>query len=154
MEFRRRDNDYDVHTQIVVSPEDDIELRRVTITNQSRSRRTLDITSYAEVIIANPAADNIHPAFSNLFVQTEIVEQRRAILCTRRPRSEEEKNPWMLHLMAMHGTDIEQISYETDRSVFIGAGKLPVIHRPWDHPPIFSGRFPTARVRCLIRLSP
>ena len=122
VEFRRRDNDYDVHTQIVVSPEDDIELRRVTITNQSRSRRTIDITSYAEVVIANPAADKIHPAFSNLFVQTEIVEQRRAILCTRRPRSEEEKNPWMLHLMAVHGTDIEQISYETDRSRFIGRG--------------------------------
>ena len=122
VEFRRRDHDFDVHTQIVVSPEDDIELRRITITNQSRSRRTIDITSYAEVVIAHPAADNIHPAFSNLFVQTEIIEQRRAILCTRRPRSEEEINPWMLHLMAVHGTDIEQISYETDRSRFIGRG--------------------------------
>ncbi len=122
VEFRRRDHDVDVHTQIVVSPEDDIELRRVTITNQSRSQKTLDVTSYAEVVITNPAADKIHPAFSNLFVQTEIVEQRRAILCTRRPRSEDEKNPWMLHLMAVHGIDIEQVSYETDRSRFIGRG--------------------------------
>jgi len=122
VEFRRRDNDFDVHTEIVVSPEDDIELRRVTITNHSRSRRTLDMASYAEVVIANPAADKIHPAFSNLFVQTEIIEQRRAILCTRRPRSEGEKTYWMFHLMAVHGTEIEQVSYETDRTRFIGRG--------------------------------
>jgi len=122
VEFRRRDNDFDVHTEIVVSPEDDIELRRMTITNHSRSRRTIDIASYAEVVIANPAADKIHPAFSNLFVQTEIIEQRRAILCTRRPRSEGEKTYWMFHLMAVHGTEIEQVSYETDRTRFIGRG--------------------------------
>lgn len=126
VEFRRRDHDCDVHTQIVVSPEDDIELRRVKITNQSRARKTLDITSYAEVVITSPAADKIHPAFSNLFVQTEIIEQRRALLCTRRSRSEGEKNPWMFHLMAVHGTDIEQISYETDRSRFIGRGNTLV----------------------------
>jgi cellobiose phosphorylase len=122
VEFRRHDHDFDVHTQIVVSPEDDIELRRVTIANHSRTRRTIDLTSYAEVVITQQAADKIHPAFSNLFVQTEIIEQRRAILCTRRPRSEGEKNPWMLHVMAVHGTDIEQVSYETDRSRFIGRG--------------------------------
>jgi cyclic beta-1,2-glucan synthetase len=122
VEFRRQDNDFDVHTEIVVSPEDDIELRRTTITNHSRSRRTIDITSYAEVVIANPAADKIHPAFSNLFVQTEIIEQRRAIVCTRRPRSEGEKTYWMFHLMAVHGRDIEQVSYETDRTRFIGRG--------------------------------
>jgi cyclic beta-1,2-glucan synthetase len=122
VEFRRQDHDFDVHTKIVVSPEDDIELRRTTIENRSRSRRTIDVTSYAEVVLAPPAADQIHPAFSNLFVQAEIIEQRRAILCTRRPRSESEKNPWMFHLMAVHGKKIEQISYETDRTQFIGRG--------------------------------
>jgi len=122
VEFRRRDYEFDVHTEIVVSPEDDIELRRVTITNQSRLQKTIDITSYAEVVMTHSAADKLHPAFSNLFVQTEIIEQRRAIVCTRRPRSEQEINPWMLHSMAVHGQDIEQISYETDRSRFIGRG--------------------------------
>src|SRR5205085_2191415 len=89
-EFRRRDHGYDTHTEIVVSPEDDIELRRVHIVNRSRSRRSIDITSYAEVVLAPAAADAIHPAFSNLFVQTEIIGERQAILCTRRPRSREE----------------------------------------------------------------
>jgi len=121
-EFRRRDNDFDTHTEIVVSPEDDIELRRARITNLSKTRRTIEITSYAEVVLTSSAADEMHPAFSNLFVQTEIIDQRQAILCTRRPRSLDEQSPWMLHLMTVYGADIEEISYETDRMQFIGRG--------------------------------
>jgi cellobiose phosphorylase len=121
-EFRCRDHDFDTHTEIAVSPEDDIELRRITITNRARIRRTIDVTSYAEVVLASSAADALHPAFSNLFVQTEIIHQRQAILCTRRPRSLDEQAPWMFHLMAVHGADIGEISYETDRMRFIGRG--------------------------------
>ena len=121
-EFRRRDHGYDTHTEIAVSPEDDVELRRVTLTNRARTRRAIDVTSYAEVVLAPPAADALHPAFSNLFVQTEIIRKQRAILCTRRPRSREEHPPWMFHLMAVHGAQIGEISYETDRMRFIGRG--------------------------------
>jgi len=128
-EFRRRDSvgdgngDFETHSEIVVSPEDDIELRRIRITNRSRQRREIDVTSYAEVVIAPPAADALHPAFSNLFVQTEIMRERGAILCTRRPRSLGEPAPWMLHLMAVHGADIGEVSYETDRARFIGRAR-------------------------------
>ena len=122
-EFRRHDNDFESHTEIVVSPEDDIELRRLRITNRSRTRRTIDVTSYAEVALASPAADALHPAFGNLFVQTEIVPSRQAILCTRRPRSLQEQPPWMFHLMAVHGADAGIVSYETDRMQFIGRGR-------------------------------
>ncbi|MBI1966020.1 MAG: cyclic beta 1-2 glucan synthetase, partial [Betaproteobacteria bacterium] len=122
-EFRRSDHDIDTYTEIVVSPEDDIELRRIRITNRSRTSRTIDVTSYAEVVLASSAADALHPAFSNLFVQTEIIRQRQAILCTRRPRSLEEQAPWMFHLMAVHGADVGEVSYETDRMRFIGRGR-------------------------------
>jgi cellobiose phosphorylase len=74
------------------------------------------------VVLAPSAAEALHPAFSNLFVQTEIIDPRRAILCTRRPRSIDESAPWMFHLMAVHGADIGEISYETDRMQFIGRG--------------------------------
>jgi cyclic beta-1,2-glucan synthetase len=121
-EFRRSDNNLDMHTEIVVSPEDDMELRRTRITNRARVRRTIEITSYAEVVLAPAAADAMHPAFSNLFVQTEIVRRRHAILCTRRPRSMNEKTPWMFHLMAVHGARTSTVSYETDRMQFIGRG--------------------------------
>ena len=68
-EFRCRQQDFDAYTEIVVSSEDDIELRRITITNRDRTRREIEVTSYAEVVLAPPAADALHPAFSNLFVQ-------------------------------------------------------------------------------------
>ncbi len=121
-EFRCRHDDLDAYTEVVVSSEDDIELRRITITNRASRRREIDVTSYAEVVLAPPAADALHPAFSNLFVQTEIIEQQRAILCTRRPRSIDEQAPWMFHLMAVHGAKVGEISYETDRMRFIGRG--------------------------------
>lgn len=126
VEFRRRDKVYDTHTEIVVSPEDDIELRRMHITNRSRTIKKIDITSYAEVVISSAVADALHQAFSKLFVQTEIIEEQQAILCTRRPRSVEEKAPWMFHMMTIHGGQVEQISYETDRMQFIGRGRTVV----------------------------
>jgi len=121
-EFRRRDRDFDMHTEIAVSPEDDIELRRIIITNRGRTRREIEVTSYAEVVLAPPASDALHPAFSNLFVQTEIVDQRQAIICTRRPRSRDELSPWMFHQMTVHGVEAREVSYETDRLRFIGRG--------------------------------
>jgi cellobiose phosphorylase len=121
-EFRIRGHNYDIHTEIAVSPEDDIELRKVHIINLSQTRRTIDVTSYAEVVLAPPAADALHPAFSNLFVQAEIIRRQQAVLCMRRPRSRDEHSPWMFHLMAVHGAKIEDVSCETDRMRFIGRG--------------------------------
>ncbi len=121
-EFRRRDDDIDTHTEIVVSPEDDIELRRIRITNRGRGRRVIEVTSYAEVVLTTPAADALHPAFSNLFVQTEILAPKRAILCTRRRRSADDAAPWMFHLMIVHGAKVGDVSFETDRLRFIGRG--------------------------------
>ena len=121
-EFHCRDHGYDTYTEIAVSPEDDIELRRVRVTNRGRTRQTIDITSYAEVVLTLPDADALHPAFSNLFVQTEIIRGQKAILCTRRPRSQDEQIPWMFHLMVVHGAKIGEVSYETDRMQFIGRG--------------------------------
>jgi cellobiose phosphorylase len=122
-EFRRRELELETHTEVTVSPEDDAELRRISITNCSRFRRTIELTSYAEVVLASAAADATHPAFSNLFVQTEIVPNSQAILCTRRPRSHQEHPPWMLHLMSVHGTSVGTTSYETDRAKFLGRGR-------------------------------
>jgi len=121
-EFRGSSHGFDTHTEIAVSAEDDIELRRLVICNRSRSPRMVEITSYAEVVLASAASDELHPAFSNLFVQTELVPEKQAILCTRRARSHDETPPWMFQLMAVHNADISAISYETDRARFIGRG--------------------------------
>ncbi|MDE1948490.1 MAG: cyclic beta 1-2 glucan synthetase, partial [Burkholderiales bacterium] len=127
-EFRRRDQGIDAYTEIVVSPEDDVELRRLRLTNIGRWRRSIELTTYAEIVIAPAAADAAHPAFGKLFVQTEVLEQPPLILATRRPRSAEEKPPWMFHLVAVHGAPAGAVSHETDRARFIGRGRGP--HAP------------------------
>ncbi|MDR1967049.1 MAG: hypothetical protein LBQ36_10085, partial [Synergistaceae bacterium] len=122
-EFHCRHCNYDSHSTIVVSPEDDIELRRTRLSNRAFTRRFLEATSFAEVVLAPPAGDDLHTAFSNLFVQTEILRGQGAILCTRRPRSEGELSPWMFHMMIVHDAEPGEISYETDRARFIGRGR-------------------------------
>ena len=119
-EYRRRDEDTDAHTEVAVSPEDDVEVRRVTLTNLAPRTRIIELTSYAEVVLAPLNADLAHPAFSNLFVQTEILRDSQAILCTRRPRAPDETPPWMFHLTTAQGTPAGDASYETDRARFIG----------------------------------
>ncbi|MFH1493200.1 MAG: glucoamylase family protein [Pseudomonadota bacterium] len=122
-EYRRRDQAIEAHTEISVSPEDDVEIRRVTLTNQSNRTRHIEVTSYAEVVLAPLNSDLAHRAFSNLFVQTEILPDRQAILCTRRRRTPGEQMPWMFHLLAAPGATASDPSYETDRAKFIGRGR-------------------------------
>ncbi|HWB76879.1 MAG TPA: glucoamylase family protein, partial [Nannocystaceae bacterium] len=124
-EFRRRDGDIETHVEIAVSPEDDVELRRVTITNHGDEARTIELTTYAEVVLATPAADAAHPAFSNLFVQTELIRTPDALLCTRRPRSASEPTPWMFHLVTVSGTRKGNTSFETRRDAFLGRNHTP-----------------------------
>jgi cyclic beta-1,2-glucan synthetase len=158
-EFRRRDHGLDVHTEIAVSPEDDIELRRTRIINRSRARKVIELTSYAEIVLATPAEDAIHPAFSNLFVETEIARQEQAILCTRRPRSPGEHPPWMFHLMAVHGATSTNVSYETDRMRFVGRGNTPAQPDAMRDPAPLSGTAgpvldPIAAIRIRLALEP
>jgi len=126
IDFHTTNKDIETHTEIVVSPEDDIEMRRILIKNGSSIRRTIEVTSYAEVVLAPAASDLMQPAFSNLFVQTEIIPHQHAILCTRRPRSDEERLPWLFHLLSVKGKEPEEVSYETDRMKFIGRGNTTV----------------------------
>jgi len=109
-------------------------VRRLSITNRGRTKRTLELTSFAEVVLAPAAADRAHPAFSNLFVQTELVRQRQAIVCTRRPRSSNEHPPFAVHLMTVQGTVTGEPSFETARAAFVGRGRTLVdpaaLHSP------------------------
>lgn len=144
-EFRRRDllqgeeGEFETYTDIVVSPEDDVELRRTRITNRSRQRRDIEVTGYTEVVIAPSAADELHPAFSNLFVLTEIQDGHNAVLCTRRPRSLDERAPWMLYLMVVHDAVSVEVSAETDRARFIGRTRSAHQPQAMDEPGRLSG---------------
>jgi cyclic beta-1,2-glucan synthetase len=122
VEIRRRDEAIATTLEVVVSPEDEGELRRVTIKNLGTRPRTVELTTYSEVVLAPPAVDAAHPAFHNLFVQTEFVAPFDALLATRRPRSSEEDSVWVVHVVAVEGETIGGIQYESDRSRFLDRG--------------------------------
>ena len=158
-EFRRRDHDIGTHTEIAVSPEDNIDLRRVHVRNLSRDTRIIELTSCAEVVLNQPAADHVHRAFSNLFVQTEIIRSHQAIICSRRPRSEKDKFPFLAHFMAVHGNSIVGASYETDRAKFIGRGNTlasPAAMRGKGQLSDSEGPVldPIVSIRCRVKLEP
>jgi len=158
-EFRGRHQGYDTHLEIAISAEDDVELRRLRITNRSRQRRVIEVTTYAEVVLAPALADEMHPAFGNLFVQSEILADKQALLCTRRARSHEETAPWMLHLVAVHDADISAISYETDRARFLGRGRSARRPQALVASEALSGTAgsvldPIVAIRCRIELAP
>jgi cyclic beta-1,2-glucan synthetase len=119
--FRRIDGGLETRTEIVVSPEDDVELRRVSVTNHSQQARTLDFTSYAEVLLAPLEADMAHQAFSNLFVETTAVPERDAIICARRPRAGGPRI-YLVHVLSGRGRIGPQTQFETDRGRFVGRG--------------------------------
>jgi cyclic beta-1,2-glucan synthetase len=119
-DFRRYDGEIETHTEVIVSPEDDIEVRRITVTNHGTKPLSLEVTSYLEVTLAQHGDDHAHKAYSNLFVQTEAVDEYHALLFTRRPRSDEEPRFWGLHMLTCEGTEMCSWTYETDRAAFLG----------------------------------
>ena len=125
-EFRALKDQVEVYTRMAVSPEDDIELRRMTVANLSGSSRTVEITSYAEVVLFDPRSESQHPVYQGLFVRTALLPAKAAILCARRPRSADEHWPCLLHTMMVRGQAGEHgLSFETDRACFLGRGRTP-----------------------------
>ncbi len=125
--YRRLDHDVETRTEVVVSPEDDVEVRRLTITNHRREPLRLRVVSYFEVTLAPRGADHAHKAFSNLFVETEALEEDGALLFTRRPRSAHGDRLWGMHVLACDQTESCEWSYETDRARFLGRLGTPVL---------------------------
>jgi cyclic beta-1,2-glucan synthetase len=118
-EFKRFDDKIFLHTEITVAPEDDVELRRITITNLGDTERELEITSYLEPVLLSRQGDSAHPAFSKLFIGAEVLKDSDAILCSRRPRTETEEELFLFHRVTLK-TSYAPIRFETSRADFIG----------------------------------
>jgi cyclic beta-1,2-glucan synthetase len=123
-EFRRIDGDLETSIEVAVSPEDDVEVRRLTFTNRGHTRRDLEVTSYLEIAMSDQRDDQAHRSFSNLFVETEALPDTDALLFSRRPRNAEERRSWGLHMIACDDATCEP-SFETDRAAFLGRLRGP-----------------------------
>ena len=122
-EIQRRDGNLLTRLEVLVSPEDNAEIRRVTLTNLGSEAREIEVTSYAEIVLAPPRDDAAHPAFSNIFVQTEAVAELDTLLATRRTRTSEEQRVWAAHVVSVEGTSTGGSQYETERGRFLGRGR-------------------------------
>ncbi|HEX8463640.1 MAG TPA: glucoamylase family protein [Abditibacterium sp.] len=122
VEFDRRDAEIETRLEVCVSPEDDAEIRRVTLINHSNRARKIEVTTYAELSLAPHATDRAHPAFNKLFIQTGIVPERDAILAWRRLRQPKDVPVWAAHLMSspLHA---DEVQFETDRARFLGRAR-------------------------------
>jgi cyclic beta-1,2-glucan synthetase len=156
--FSRRAGDVGTILEIAVSAEDDVEVRRLTVTNHGDRAREIEATSYAELVLAPAADDFAHPAFGKLFVETEYVPQSCALLAHRRPRSPEEAPAWAVHVVSQEGPPQGAVEWESDRARFLGRGRGP------DDPQALDGRAltgttgavldPVASLRLRLRLAP
>jgi cyclic beta-1,2-glucan synthetase len=124
-EIIRRDRSITTSIEVVVSSEDDAEVRRVSITNMGVRARDIQVTSYAELSLTTQAADASHPAFANLFVETEFVPDIGALLATRRKRSDDETAVWAAHVLVAEAEIVGELQYETDRARFLGRARSP-----------------------------
>ncbi len=120
--FRRHDEGIATQLEIAVSTEDDMEVRRISLTNQTDRPRELEVTSYAEIALASAAEDLAHPAFGKLFIETEYLADSTALLCHRRPRSHEDAGQWAVHVLSVEGRARGAVEWETDRLRFLGRG--------------------------------
>ena len=118
--YSRQDGNLTTSLEVLVSGEDDGEVRRVSLTNSGRVAREIELTSYAELVLANAASDNAHPAFSKLFVVTEYLPAFAALIATRRPRSASEPSLWAAHFAVVEGDLSAEPQYESDRAQFLG----------------------------------
>ena len=156
--FSRRNDEIATLLDVAVSPEDDVEVRRLAVTNHSDRPREIEITSYAEIVLASAAEDLAHPAFGKLFVETEYLPERTALLCRRRPRAADEPPLWAVHVLSLEGRTQGPVEWESDRARFLGRG------RATDAPRALDGRSlsgstgvvldPIVSLRQRIRLAP
>jgi cyclic beta-1,2-glucan synthetase len=123
--FRARNGDFDTQLQVAVSPEDDVEVRRLSIMNRGDRPREIEVTSYAEIVLAPPEDDFAHPGFAKLFVETEFDAQSAGLLFSRRPRRSDESATWAFHVLGVEGRLGGAVEWETDRARFIGRGRSP-----------------------------
>jgi cyclic beta-1,2-glucan synthetase len=156
--FHRRDGDFETRLQVAVSPEDDVEVRRLSLTNRGDRPREIEVTSYAEIVLGRPEDDLAHPAFGKLFIDSEYDAHNAGLLFSRRPRSAEDPQAWAFHVLGVEGRLGGAVEWETDRARFLGRGRSPA------NPVALEGRAlsgttgavldPIASLRDRVRLAP
>ena len=158
-EFRRRDGEVETRWAVCVPPDADAEVRAVTLVNHGSRPREVELTSFAEVCLNHRRADQAHPAFAKLFLETEFDPGGGSLLARCRPRSASESPVWAVHRSATDASASGHIEYETDRVRFLGGGRTPANPAALDRGVSLSRTTgpvldPVFGLRCRVRLEP
>ncbi len=121
--FSRKDGQIETKTEIIVASGDNVEIRRISLTNNGESSNVIEITSYYELVLGKLDSDIAHPAYSNLFIETRFYNDKKCIVAKRKPKSDEDKHLWIANSV-VHGDDVvSELEYETDRMAMLGRGR-------------------------------
>ena len=118
--FVRIDGNIETKTKITVSPNDSVEIRRLEIKNLGNTDETLEISSFLEPVLSNKEQDYAHPAFNNLFLSYEYIEDSNTILAKRKKRSENQKEMFMAVNLYSEDNAIGDLEYEISMERFNG----------------------------------
>lgn len=118
--YKRLDEEIETKTEVVVTSGDNVEIRTIKLKNNGKLPKDIEITSYFEVVLTKHAADIAHPAFSNLFIKTDYLHDKKCLIANRRPRSDSEKSLWIANAVVTNKQTVGELQYETDRMQFIG----------------------------------
>ncbi|MGB7595422.1 MAG: glucoamylase family protein [Erysipelotrichaceae bacterium] len=121
--YKRMDGQIETTSEIVVTSGDHAEVRRIRLVNHGELSTDIEITSYFELVLTSQNADLAHPAFSNLFVETEFQASHHSLIAHRRPRSDADNKLWIATTLVGDRHSIGEVQYETDRMAFIGRNK-------------------------------
>jgi cyclic beta-1,2-glucan synthetase len=139
VEFHRRDRDIALGMEVIIAPDDDVEIRVVTLSNTTDRPRQLRLTTYGEVVLAPQGADERHQAFAKLFVQSEYLPEYNSLLFRRRPRSADEQSVFLMHRLIMEPDHPLTGAYESSRVQFLGRGRTPQSPLALENGPWLSG---------------
>ena len=156
--FDRLDYGIATRLEVCVSPGDDAEVRRVSLTNQSDRPREIELTSCVEMGLGSIDEDIANPGFGKLFVETTWIAENTALLARRRPRGSHDPALVGFHVLSIQGPTQAPVEWETDRMRFLGRGRGP------DNPKAMDGRAlsgttgavldPILSLRTRLRLAP
>lgn len=107
---------------VIVAPDRDVEIRRLALQNLGEDVRRLEVTYFAELALAKPAADIAHPSFQRLFVETGWDETHQVLWARRRPESDNQPDVYAaFHLVADEEAPAP-VEWDSHRARFVGRG--------------------------------
>ena len=120
----RQDGGIETILKTSVMADSPVELRSLEITNHGLESKTLEITSFLEPILSEPAQDYSHPSFNNLFLNYEYLDDLEAILVTRRKRTDNENQVFLGIKFYTENETVGKLEYEIDKEKFYGRNEL------------------------------